>query len=191
VVIGRSAAALCVLLLAPIASAQGLGDAARKAEEQRRASSGLTVTKLSSSPLDGDLQEVVLTESLFDQYAETRASIGRALYGDLPLYERVREAVQKVKRQRHVIEIYEAEPKLKAAIEFHGFTVAGFMQVVLTMQRGSVRAHASSQPAALAPLQTANTVFMRQHEQAVRSLEYRLGVSHAWLMPIPSYYLPY
>lgn len=187
----RSIATLGVVLLAPVAAAQGLGDAARQAEEQRRASSGLTVTRLSSSALDGDLQEVPLTDALFDRYAEARASVGRALYGDVPLHDRVREAVHKVKRQRHAIEIYEAEPKLKAAIEFHGFTVAGFMQVVLTMQRANVRAHATSQPAALSPLHTANTVFMRQHDQALRSLEYKLGVSHAWLLPVPSYFLPY
>jgi len=172
--------------------AQALADAARKAEDQRKsAGAGMTVTKLSVSPFDGDLQEVELTQPLFDQYARTRATVGSAFGRDIPLHERVTEAVRQLKSARGATAVYESEPKLKQAIEFNGFTVAGFMDVVLTIQRASFRAGSQKVAGVLSPIQTANTAFMRENDQQVRALEYKLGVSNSWLLPIPSYFLKY
>lgn len=191
----KRAAGACLLMVLTISPvrAQGLADAAKRAEEQRKTteSRGMTVTKLSVGPLDGDLQEVELTRALFDQYALARETVGRALGRDIPLYERVSEAVHDVKRTRMAADIYAAEPKLKQAIEFNGFTAARFMDVVLTIERAKVRAHSTTVSAILSPIQTANTAFIRENAEMLRALEHRLSVSNAWILPTPSYFKPY
>jgi hypothetical protein len=185
-----------VLLLAMTARpvhGQALANAAREAENQRKAndSGGMTVTKLAVGPLDGDLQEVELTRALFDQYAQARETVGRAFGRDIPLYERVSEAIRDVKRTRAAAGIYASEPKLKQAIEFNGFTVAEFVDVVLTVQRAGARAHAQRIGVVLSPIQTANTAFMRENAEMIRALEHKLGLANAWILPVPSHFKPY
>ena len=121
-------AMVMVSMIAGPVHAQALADAAKKAEEQRKvnASGGMTVKKLSVGPLDGDLQEVELTRALFDRYAFTRETVGRAFGRDIPLTDRVRDAVHHVKRARLAADIYAAEPKLKQAVEFKGCLGHGF-----------------------------------------------------------------
>ena len=117
--------------------------------------------------------------------------MGRAFGRDIPLYERVSEAVRNVKRTRAAAQIYASEPKLKQAIEFNGFTVAEFVDVVLTIQRAGARAHAQTIGGVLSPIQTANTAFMRENAEMIRALEYKLSTSNAWILPVPSYFKPY
>lgn len=169
--------------------AQDLADAARKAKSQSDAA-GAATTRLSIRRSDGDLQEVPLTQALVDQYRQTRLSIGRAFARDIPLHRRVDERIRQVKRARHAAEIYALEPALTKAIEFNGFTVGGFLDVVLTMQRAAIRAHANKLPV-LTEVQIANTTFMRENDVALRVLERELGEKNAWLLPVPSYYVRY
>lgn len=187
-----------VLAVAVLASApQGLADAARKAAHERKRNDdpGMTVTKLSVSPLDGDLDEPKLTLELFDRYALARAAVGRAFAHDRTLHDRVEARVARLKRGREAAGIYEMEPALKAAIEFHGFTVKTFMDVVLTIARANARAYLQSgdnsgrfaepRPGVLPPIPTANTAFAREHFQMIRSVEERLALSNAWWLPAP------
>lgn len=176
---------------------QGLADAARKAQRERKHNDdpGMTVKKLSVSPLDGDLEEPKLTVELFDRYALARAAVGRAFAEDQRLHDRVEGRIRALKRGREAAAIYEAEPTLKAAIEFHGFTAKGFMEVVLTMFRASARVHLQSgansgefaqpRPGVLPPVPTANTAFVREHFQMIRTFEERLALSNAWWLPAP------
>jgi hypothetical protein len=187
----RTLAVACVIALGvdEPAWSQGLADAARKAQAQSDAT-GKPSPTLSISAADGDLQEVPLTHAIVEQYAQTRLSVGRAFARDVALQNRVAERVRKVKRARHAAEIYAIEPALKKAIEFNGFTVEGFLDVVLTMQRANIRAHAAKLPV-LTEVQTANTTFMRENVVALRVLEHELGAKNAWLLPVPSYYVRY
>lgn len=182
-------ACLVALSLGEAVAAQGLADAAKKARAQSDAA-GKRAPTLSISAADGDLQEISLSQAIVDQYAQTRLSVGRAFARDIALHKRVDERIRNVKRARHAVEIYAIEPALKKAIEFNGFTVEGFLDVVLTMQRANVRAHAAKQPV-LTAVQAANTTFMRENVVALRVLEDELGAKNAWLLPVPSFYLRY
>ncbi len=170
-------------------AAQDLAEAAKKAKAQSEAA-GRPATTLSISAADADLQEVPLTDAIVDQYAQTRLSVGRAFARDVALHKRVAERIRKVKRAKHAAEIYAFEPALKKAIEFNGFTVAGFIDLVLTIQRANIRAHAAKQPV-LTEVQIANTTFMRENVVALRVLEDELGAKNAWMLPVPSYHVPY
>jgi len=167
------------------AHAQGLAQAAQKAKEQSVATAGqgTTVTKLSMSPLDGDLEEMPLTNDLLQQYAQARESIGREFYRDVNLYNRVEDAMRKVTRQREAHKVYDAEPKLKQAVEFNGLTTASFMDLFLTITRAQSRGYTgygAKPPASMTPLQSANTAFMTQHASDLTALENRLSRNRAW-----------
>jgi hypothetical protein len=184
--------AAAVLATQP-AAAQGLAGAASQAQQERKAneSAGMRVTKLSVSPLDGDLQEPQLTTALFDQYALARAAVGRAFHRDWNLRDRVRDRVAELKRGRDAAAVYESEPKLKDAIEFHGFTVRGFMDVVITLQRAGMRGHAEKREQVLSPVQNANTAFVKQNAHVLRALEHKLSTSDAWLLFSPNPFIRY
>jgi hypothetical protein len=167
------------------AHAQGLAQAAQKAKEQSDATAGrgTAVTKLSMSPLDGDLEEVLLSSDLLQQYAQARASLGREFDRDVTMRNRVEDAMRKVTRQREAYKAYEAEPRLKQAFEFNGFTAASFMDLFLTMQRAQSRGYTgygAKPPASMTPLQSANTVFMTQHQTEINAMEDRLKRTRAW-----------
>ena len=168
-----------------VVHAQGLAQAAKKAQEQSEATAGrgTAVTRLSMSPLDGDLEEIQLTMDLLQQYGQARASIGREFDRDIPMYNRVDDAMRKVSRQREAYRVYEAEPKLKQAIEFNGLSAESFMDLFLTMQRAESRgsnSYGSKPPASMTPLQVANTAFMTQHKSEIIALEDRLKRSRSW-----------
>jgi hypothetical protein len=176
---------LLIDLVAGSVSAQGLAQAAQKAKEQSEATagSGTTVTKLSTSALDGDLEELLLTNDLLQLYAQARESIGREFYRDVNLYNRVEDAMRKVTRQREAYKVYEAEPKLKAAFEFNGLTAASFMDLFLTISRAQSRGYTgygARPPASMTPLQSSNTAFMTQHASELTALENRLSRNRAW-----------
>ncbi len=167
------------------AHAQGLGQAAQKAKEQSEAAAGqgTTVTKLSISPLDGDLEEMLLTNDLLQQYAQARESIGREFYRDTNMYNRVEDAMRKVTRQREAHKVYDAEPKLKQAVEFNGLTAAAFMDLFLTISRAQSRGYTgygARPPASMSPLQSSNTAFMTQHASELTAMENRLSRNRAW-----------
>jgi len=167
------------------AHAQGLAQAAQKAKEQSEvtAGRGTTVTKLSMSPLDGDLQETPLTTDLLQQYAQARESVGREFYRDTTMYNRVEDAMRKVTRQREAYKVYEAEPKLKEAVEFNGLTTASFLDLFLTITRAQSRGYTgygARPPASMTPLQSANTAFMTQHASELTAMENRLSRNRAW-----------
>ena len=167
------------------AHAQGLAQAAQKAKEQSVATAGqgTTVTKLSMSALDGDLEEMVLTNDLLQQYAQARESVGREFYRDVNLYNRVEDAMRKVTRQREAHKVYEAEPKLKQAVEFNGLTTASFMDLFLTITRAQSRGYTgygAKPPTSMTPLQSANTAFMTQHASDLTAMENRLSRNRAW-----------
>jgi hypothetical protein len=167
-----------------------LADAARKAKAQSNAvsTSGHASKNLSPSAVDGDLQEVPLTHAVIDRYAAARLAVGRAFHRDIDLFNRVDERIRAVRRTRQAAEIYAVEPVLKKAIEFNGFTVAEFIDVMLTIQRANVRAH-RAKPGIQSPLQMANTNFMREHAVALCVLDEELSSKSAWQLPVPSYFL--
>jgi hypothetical protein len=179
------AALTLIGIAAGSAHAQGLAQAAQKAKEQSEvtAGRGTTVTKLSMSPLDGDLEEVPLTTDLLQQYAQARESIGREFYRDVNLYNRVEDAMRKVTRQREAYKTYEAEARLKQAFEFNGLTAASFMDLFLTITRAQsrgYRGYGARPPASMTPLQSANTAFMTEHASELTAMENRLSRNRAW-----------
>jgi len=184
-------------LAAGQAHAQGLAGAAQKAKEQTEATAGrgTNVTKLSISALDGDLEELPLSNDLLQQYAQARESIGREFYRDTPMYNRVEDAMRKVTRQREAYKVYEAEAKLKEAFAFNGLTAASFMDVFLTItraqERGS-RSYGAKPPASMTPLQSANTAFVAQHTSDLSALETQLSKKRAWqFVRPPLFRIPY
>ncbi len=101
----RHVIAMVLVGFAPgVVHAQGLAQAAKKAQEQSEATAGrgTAVTRLSMSPLDGDLEEIQLTMDLLQQYGQARASIGREFDRDIPMYNRVDDAMRKVSTARGV-----------------------------------------------------------------------------------------
>ena len=193
--------AIGVLTLVGVAAgpahAQGLGQAAQKAKEQSEATAGrgTNVTKLSISALDGDLEEIQLSNDVLQQYAQARESIGREFYRDVIMYNRVEDAMRKVTRQREAHKVYEAEPKLKQALEFNGLTTASFMDLFLTITRAQGRGntgYGSKPPAPMTPLQSANTAFVTQHASDLSGLETQLSKKRAWqFVRPPLFRIPY
>jgi hypothetical protein len=196
-----SCAALALLIAATgFASGQGLADAARKAQHGRKPTEPPpTALVKKSEPValapDIDLQEPKLTVALFDRYALARQAVGRTFAQDETLRDRVEARVAALRRGRDAAAVYEAEPALKAAIEPHGFTTKGFMDLALTLFRASARAHLdagangtpSPAPAVKGPnaVVAANTAFAREHAQKIQSFEERLALSNTWWLPAP------
>lgn len=182
---------------AKAAHAQRLAQAAQKAKEQSEATAGrgTAVTKLSISPLDGDLEEVQLTHDVLQQYSQARESIGREFYRDTNMYNRVEDAMRKVTRQREAYKVYEAEPKLKEALEFNGLSAESFMDLFLTITRAQSRGYTgygAKPPASMTPLQSANTAFITQRASELSALETQLARKRAWqFVRPPSVRVPY
>jgi len=188
-VIRRIITAACLLAFAGAhLPAQGLADAARKAKDQSAANEGrgTEVTKLSISPLDGDLEEVPLTTAVLQQYLQTGLSLSKEFDRDIRDYQSLKAAMEKVTRLRDMAGVYEAVPRLKAAIEFNGFTPVQYIDVALTIRRANSRASSEKIATPMSPLQTANTVFMRNHQSELRT-ENRLGRTGYWPLPWPRY----
>ncbi len=180
-------AAAGALAMSAAAGAQGLGEAARKAQEQRKAvgpSTKMTVD-------DEAFHEIPLTVDLVKQYAETRIFVADFLWNHGAARDRMSEAIKELRRARDVVRVYESMPEVKARIEFQGLTAESFLRLGRTIERARSRAdgHSVAKGRDL-ELQEANTRFMLESYVVLRPTFEKLSWSNTWV-PDAFWTLPY
>ncbi len=174
--------------LQPIAG-QGLGEAARKAQEQRKAAG--TSTKITGISDAAAFQEIPLTVELVNQYATTRLSVADWLWTHPDAADRMGAEIKKLTRARDLARVYESVPEVKSRIEFQGFTTESFLRLARTVERARARADKTDvAKGGNLELQEANTRFMAQNYVALRPVFEKLSWSNTWL-PTARYDLPY
>ncbi len=186
---GRVLIALAVLVPATTLHAQGLGEAARKAQEQRKTAGPSTrITGITDAFA---FQEIPLTVDLVNQYATARLSVSDWLWNHQGVTKRMRAEIGTLARGRDLPQVYERVPEVKSRIEFHGFTAESFLRVHRTIERA--RARVDKNDVAKGPnleLQEANTRFMAENYVVLRPTFEKLSGSNTWL-PATRYDLPY
>jgi hypothetical protein len=164
-----------VLLLAPAARAQSLGEAAKRAKEQQKASPG-GVYKLDDHDVNPRLaaQEVLDYEVTAERWRRFTAAdvwVDRALEKDAALMERLTRL--KADTARSLERFLAREPELVKAITAGGsdpheyaFTTVALSVAMILGDNPQVMADASQLPA---PTQ-ANLAFIKAHEQEIKAM---------------------
>jgi hypothetical protein len=191
----RSAVAILpvmMLMLPQAVRAQGLGEAARKAEEQRKAAG--PSTKLIGIPEAAVFQEVPLSEDLVNQFALARAAVAQWLWDHPDRRQYLLEWASKLKRGRDLVQVYESEPQVMERITFHGFTLEGFLRVLRTIDRTRARVSKEDQYDYFKDKPTelieANTRFMAGNYLLFKPL-FSSWASSATSVPSASFHVPY
>ncbi len=132
----RALLTLVAAALAVSASAQTLGDAAKRAKEQRTESTTppLVITKLPDTPPDAG--PIRLTEDVLLRYGDARRALADLRRADRALHGRLLKAYRSVRHYDELEPLYGAEPDLVALLGAYKLTVAAYLQIEAAIWRG-------------------------------------------------------
>jgi len=150
--------AVFVALSTP-AAAQGLADAARKAEEQRKSNAQppIVFTQTDRPPA----REVPLTVASFDTYINARVAMAKLWLRNRPLYERVRTGGAASERLRDFANILAAEPAVVELLKFYNLTPDTLVATEWTVRRAMARTEGGY--GELNDIESENSAFMGRH----------------------------
>ena len=180
--VSRTARSLSVLVfvLGVTVSVHGqtLADAAKLAEEQRRAQTGPSLLITSES----DFREAKLTDGLVMRFAGARGTLSGLYARDHAVYEAVRSGAQKVKRFRDFAAVLEQQPKVVDSLRIFGFDPAGFVLTEVTIRRSIGRA--LEEDSGDDSREHENTSYARYREQLAKDyLNWRRQDAGHWFWP--------
>jgi hypothetical protein len=169
--------AVCVAASFP-ARAQSLADAAKSAEDQRKAQSGPSLVITS----ERDFHEVKLTEPLVSRFASARSTLSGLYARDPAVYEAVRTGAQKVRHFRDFVAVLEQQPKVVESLRIFEFDAAGFVLTEATIRRSLNRA--AGEEWASERVEQQNVMFVRSHQQLAKDYaNWRLRDGGHWFWP--------
>jgi hypothetical protein len=160
--------------------AQGLADAARKADEQRKANDKPPVVyKQVDRP---GLSEVPLTMASFDNYVNARVAMARLWQRNRPLYDRVRTGGAAVERLRDFAGVLESEPEVVELLKFYNLSPDGLVLTEYTLRRALARTEGGY--GQLSGIEAENSAFMGKHlgrvQYQIRHYVIQEAGLHAW-----------
>jgi len=170
---------------------QSLVEAARQAEDQRRANQGKTqvITTLSTRPGETPLEEPLLTKDDLLRYADARVAIAALWWEDQVLYRRMRAKAEPLPRRRDLVGVLKSESRVVGILEFHGFSPHSYVMthMAIELARGRVerrQLHAAGTP----PVADANTAFYSANRALVDATISRCAQAEASLgLPTAGY----
>ena len=136
-----------LVLLAAIglpASAQSLADAARLAEEQRKAETRPSV-QIRTAP-NFIFREIRLDDGIVSKFVNAREALTRLFARDRVLYDTIREGAKSIERFRDFAKVLAIEPKVVDGLSFFGFDPDSFVLTEVTLRR-SLRRSEDAVPA--------------------------------------------
>ena len=119
------AALLFVIASSARVPAQSLADAAKAAEEQRKAQTKPSIVITTES--GGTFHELLLTEALVGRFSNARASLSKLYAFNPTIYETVRAGSLSVRRFRDFAKVLASEPKIVETLKFFGFDPDSFV----------------------------------------------------------------
>ena len=123
----RAAAAALLFAIASSARlpAQSLADAAKAADEQRKAQTKPSIV-VTTSPGE-TFHELVLTEALVARFSNARSSLSKLYAFNPTTYETIRAGSLSVRRFRDFVKVLASEPTIVETLKFFGFDPDSFV----------------------------------------------------------------
>ncbi len=171
--------------LAPVPGEQSLADAARKAEEQRKANdkAPITVTQFDAPPLS----EVLLNRNVVDTYVNARSAMAKLWHRDPPLYQRIRAGGAAVERLRDFGQILGSEPLVVDLLKFYNLTPDAAIDIEVTLRRALARTEGGY--GKLTDVESQNSAYMGKDlgyvQYAIRHYYSEEAGMHAWPEWVP------
>lgn len=123
----------CVATVAVECSAQGLADAAARAESARRARPATTLVSNADLNPDGP---VLLTTAIFRMYDAVRSELTILRARKLDLHRRLFDKSRSVSRLLDLVPALEAEPLVMVVLKKHGMTARDYLVLDQTLLSG-------------------------------------------------------
>jgi hypothetical protein len=111
------------------AHAQGLADAARKADEQRKAAEGQPRITIVAVP-GRTLPTVALSRPEVEHYTRLRVAMAQIWHRDLRLYERMRGGAQTARSLDELLTTLDSEPEIQKLLKVYNYTSEGFFSMM-------------------------------------------------------------
>jgi hypothetical protein len=127
----------CIVVIGAASSAvhaQGLADAARKAEEQRKAAEGQPRIKMVEAP-QHTLPTVALGKPDVEHYTRLRMAMAQLWHRDLRLYERMRGGVATARSLDELLKVLDSEPEVQKLFQVYNYTSEGFLSMMNSISR--------------------------------------------------------
>ncbi len=128
----------CVLLVSEAAAGQGLGEAAKRAKEQRKENAGKG-TRIEIIQ-EGWLAPIKLDRKVVEEYTNARIAMAKLWQRDPNMYQRVRIAVQNARGLREYSTALDAEPPVAELLKLYQYTPETFLATELTLRATESRA---------------------------------------------------
>jgi hypothetical protein len=122
--------------MAAAAAAQGLGDVAKKTEEQQKTSPGNAIVVRNLPPAPRDSGPVRLTDDVLSRYREGRLALADLRRADKPLERRLHSGKTKAKHYDELGPVYAREQAIVDLLSTYGLTTSEFLYIESTMMRG-------------------------------------------------------
>lgn len=171
---------LILVALSSTAGAQSLADAARRADEQRKANdkTPITVTQVDAPSLN----EVPLSRTVVDTYVNARSAMAKLWHKDPPLYQRVRAGGAAVERLRDFGRILASEPLVVDLLKFYNLTPESAIDVEVTLRRALARTEGGY--GTLTDVESQNSAYMGKDmgyvQYAIQHYYIEEAGMHAW-----------
>lgn len=152
-------------------AAQGLADAARKADEQRKTNdrAPIVVRQVNEPPF----AEVLLDKGSIDTYINTRVAMAKLWQRNRPLFERIRTGANAIERLRDFAGVLASEPSVIDLLKFYNHTPDTIVLTEITMRRALARMEGGY--GELSPVEAGNTEYVGRH---LASLQYQIRHYH-------------
>lgn len=160
--------------------AQTLADAARLAEEQRKAETRPSV----HIGTDGGfpLREILLDDIIVLRFVNARDAVNKLLAHDRVLYDTIHDGGKSIERFRDFAKVLAIEPKVVETLRFFGLDPEIFVLIEATMRRAVGRGDGTVSPST--GVEHANTVYMETHKYRIgRQYNYYRKVEEHWFWP--------
>lgn len=148
------AVAMCALM-ATGAAAQGLGDAAQRAQEQRKANAGKGI-KIEIVQEGRPLDPVKLDRPVVEHYTNARIAMARLWQKDPAMYQRVHMAIQNARTMREFSQALVAEPPVADLLKLYEYTPETFLATELTLRKTESRVEGGFDYSALSDVEKEN-----------------------------------
>jgi hypothetical protein len=132
----RAVLTLCCATIAATASAQGLGEVAKKTEEQQKTSPGTAIVVRNLPPSPNDSGPMRLTEEVLSRYLEGRLALADLRRADKPLERRLHTGKRQAKHYDELGPVYGREQAIVDLLSTYGLTTSEFLYIESTMMRG-------------------------------------------------------
>ncbi|MBZ5558424.1 MAG: hypothetical protein LAO77_14230 [Acidobacteriia bacterium] len=182
--LARMCVVAAVLAIATAAAgAQTLAEAARRAEEQRKAVEGKQ--KFLITVKDNTFHEVPLTGGLVDRYSKARSGLAALWKKDRPLYERVRDGARVVEDFRDIKNVLQSEPIVVDLLKFYEFTPEAFVETELTLRIADLRASSGYSGGYNGTVERENAAYVRANSTRLGAIRQSWYLQEAGLSIFP------